>query len=148
MNIPKKLILEACLHKQNDLIDGFTNRLEIMETDAVDYDHSPSQSESRTAGKMELINAIGNELTFAQREMEFLRSLDSSKVCDIVEPGAVVITNKMTFYICVSIENFEVAGKDFFGMSYKAPLYAEMRGLKKESSFKYNETEYYILDIY
>ena len=148
MNIPKKMILEACLQKQNDLIDGFTNRLEIMETDAVDHDHSPSQSDSRTAGKMELINAIGNELTFAQREMEFLKSLDSSKICDIVEPGAVVITNKMTFYICVSIENFEVAGKDFFGMSYKAPLYAEMRGLKKESSFKYNETEYYILDIY
>ena len=148
MNIPKKMILEACLQKQNDLIDGFTNRLEIMETDAVDHDHSPSQSESRTAGKMELINAIGNELTFAQREMEFLKSLDSLKVCDIVEPGAVVVTNKMTFYICVSIENFEVAGKDFFGMSYKAPLYAEMRGLKKESSFKYNETEYYILDIY
>ena len=148
MNIPKKMILEACLQKQNDLIVGFTNRLEIMETDAVDHDHSPSQYESRTAGKMELINAIGNELTFAQREMEFLKSLDSSKVCDIVEPGAVVVTNKMTFYICVSIENFEVAGKDFFGMSYKAPLYAEMRGLKKESSFKYNETEYYILDIY
>jgi hypothetical protein len=71
MNIPKKTI-EACLQKkQNDLIDGFTTRLEIMESDAVDHDHSPSQTESRTAGKMELINAIGNELTFAQREMEF-----------------------------------------------------------------------------
>jgi hypothetical protein len=67
---------------KNDLIDGFTTRLEIMESDAVDHDHSPSQSESRTAGKMELINAIGNELTFAQRKWNS-KEFDSSKVCDM-----------------------------------------------------------------
>ncbi|UQD55871.1 hypothetical protein [Flavobacterium sp. K5-23] len=148
MNIDKNLILEACLQKQNDLIESFTNRLENMESDAMDHDHSPSQSESRTAGKMELLNAIGKELEFAQREMEFLKNLDPSKVSDVVEPGAVVVTNKMTFYICVSIEKFEVEGNEFFGMSFKAPIYAVMRGLAKGTTFKYNETEYDILDIY
>ena len=148
MNIPKNLILEACLQKQNELIDGFSNRLETMESDAIDHDHSPSQTESRTAGKMELLNAVAKELDFAKREMEFLKNLDPSKVATIVEPGAVVVTNKRTIYICVSIEEFEVQGKEFFGMSFKAPLFIAMRGLSKGTSFKYNETEYDILDIY
>lgn len=148
MTIDKKLILEACLLKQNELIEGFRTRLETMEAEAIDHDHSPSQTESRTAGNMELLTAVGKELDFAQHEMEFLKNLDPSKVSAIVEPGAVVVTNKMTFYICVSIEKFEVQGNPFFGMSFKAPLYASMRGLAKGTSFKYNETHYDILDIY
>ena len=148
MIIDKNLILEACLQKQNDLIESFRSRLETMESDAFEHDQTPSQSESRTAGKLELLNAVGKELEFAQREMEFLKNLDASKVNTIVEPGAVVVTNKMTFYICVSIERFEVEGKELFGISFKAPIYAVMRGLEKGNSFKYNETEYEILDVY
>jgi hypothetical protein len=129
MNTPKKIRSKLAFKKQNDLIDGFTTRLEIMESDAVDHDHSPSQSESRTAGKMELINAIGNELTFAQRKWNS-KEFDSSKVCDMVEPGAVVVTNKMTFYICVSIENFEVEGKDFLNV-IQSNCCMQKCGLKK-----------------
>jgi hypothetical protein len=148
MNIDKNLIQDACLQKQTDLIESFRNRLETMESDAFDHDQSPSQSENRTAGKMDLLNAVGKELDFALREMEFLKNLDPSKVSEIVEPGAVVVTNKMTFYICVSIEKFEVEGKELFGMSFKAPLYAVMRGLAKGASFTFNETQYDILDVY
>lgn len=148
MKIAKELIHDACIQKQNELIDGFTSRLRTMESATLEHDHSPSQTESRTAGTVELVNALGRELEFAQREMEFLKNLNPSKETDIVEPGAVVVTDKLTFYICVSIEKFEVNGKDFFGISYKAPIYASMRGLKKGTSFKYNETEYKILDVY
>jgi hypothetical protein len=77
---------------------------------------------------MELINA-SNELTFAQRKWNS-KEFDSSKVCDMVEPGAVV-TNKMTFYICVSNENFEVEGKDFF-MVIQSNCCMQKCGLKKQ----------------
>ena len=136
------------LEKQYDLINGFQRRLEIMESDAINHDDSPSQTESRTAGKMELLNAVGKELDFANREMEYLKNISTTKVSEVVEPGAVVVTNKMTFYICVSIEKFEVEGTAFFGMSFMAPLYLAMRGLKKGAAFTYNESHYEILDVY
>jgi hypothetical protein len=63
---------------------------------------------------MQLLNAIGKELEFAQREMEILKNLYPSKVSDVIEPAAAVVTNKLTFYICVSIEKFEVEGSVFF----------------------------------
>ena len=148
MDISKKLILDACLKKQNDLIDNFTSRLESMESDAFEYDNSPSQTESRAAGKIELLNAVGKELDFAKREMEFLKTLDAEKENSIVEPGALVVTNKLTFYISVSIEEITVEGKSIFGISTKAPIYAVMRGLETGATFKFNETEYLINKIY
>ncbi len=148
MMIRKNLILDACIEKQNELIDGFKNRLKTMESDAFEHNHTPSQSENQTAGKIELLNAMGNELDFALREMEFLKTLNADKQSTMVEPGAVVVTEKMTFYICVSIEEIEVEGKPFFGISTKAPIYANMRGLVKGDSFSFNETTYIIRNIY
>lgn len=64
------------------------------------------------------------------------------KECTLVEPGAVVVTDKMTLYICVSIESFEVNGHALFGISTKTPIYASMRGLEKGKTFQFNETVY------
>ena len=148
MNIPKNLIQDACLQKQNELIASFKNRLDAMESDAFQTNHSPSQTENRTAGKIELLNAVGKELDFALREMEFLKTLNPDKESTIVEPGAVVVTDKLTLYICVSIEKFEVQEQTLFGISTKAPIYAAMRGLEKGSTFSFNEAVYQIKEIY
>lgn len=148
MNIPKNLIFDACMQKQNDLIETFQYRLNSMKSDSLEGDHSPSQTENHAAGTIELINAVGNELDFALREMKFLETLHPEKVNSIVEPGALVVTDKITLYICVSIEQIEVKGKAIFGISTKAPIYASMRGLASGSSFTFNETEYLIKDIY
>ncbi|MCL6461369.1 MAG: hypothetical protein I4O51_05805 [Flavobacterium micromati] len=148
MIIPKNLILDACLKKQKDLIDNFKSRLESMESDVFEFDHSPSQTESRAAGKIELLNAVGKELDFAKHEMELLKTLNSNKESSVVELGALVITDKLTFYVSVSIEEIKVQDMTVFGISTKAPIYASMRGLKKGSVFKFNEREYHIESVY
>jgi hypothetical protein len=148
MKIDKTHILAACLQKQEKLIHDFSSRLTAMVSEVNTHDHSASQTENRAATEIELINAIQNELDFALEEMEFLKNLDPKKKCETVVPGAVVVTNTTTFYICVSIERILVAGHEIVGMSVKAPLYAAMRGLKKGAAFQYNTTKYTILDIY
>lgn len=146
--INKKEILAACIEKQNELIVSFTDRIGTMEDDVMDRTNSASQSDNRSPERIELMNAIGLELDFAKREMEFLKNLDVSKEFETIEPGAVVVTEKMTFYICVSIEEFEVDGSKLFGISTKAPLYLEMNGLKTGDSFSFNKQSYTIKDVY
>ena len=147
MDVSKKIILEACIEKQNHLIENFQTRLETMKSDVFEYDQSPSQTDNRAAGKIELLNAVGKELDFALREMEILQMINSDKESSIVEPGAIVVTDKMTFFICVSVEQIEVEGNSIFGISTKAPIYAAMRGLSKESDFQFNETSYRIKEV-
>lgn len=146
--INKKEILAACIEKQNELIASFTDRIGTMEDDVMDRTNSASQSDNRSPERIELMNAIGLELDFAKREMEFLKNLDVSKEFETIEPGAVVVTEKMTFYICVSIEEFEVDGSKLFGISTKAPLYLEMNGLKTGDTFSFNKQTYTIKDVY
>ena len=148
MDISKKLILDACIKKQNDLIDNFKSQLDSMNSDVFEFDHSPSQTESRAAGKIELLNAVGKELDFAIREMDLLKMLNPEKVSSIVEPGALVVTDRMKLFISVSIEEIGVGGEIIFGISTKAPIYEKMRGLEKGASFKFNETEYNIEAIH
>jgi hypothetical protein len=47
----------------------------------------------------------------------------------------------------VSSEKVEVNGESVFGISTKAPIYANMRGLEK-GKFQFNETHYVIEDVY
>jgi hypothetical protein len=146
--IDKSSILAACIEKQNELIANFQKREAEMNADTFSQNESPSQSEDRRAGKYELLKAIGDELAFAQEELVYLNTLNAEKENIIVGPGAVVATEQFTFFIGVSSEKVIVNSVEIFGISTKAPIYANMRGLEKGNDFQFNETHYVIKDVY
>ena len=119
-----------------------------MREDAYSQDHSASQSEDRTAGKVEILSTLERELAFVQMEMGYLKSLNPGKVNEKVEPGAVVVTNQRTFFIAVSTEKVDIDGQEVFGISTKAPIYAVMEGLAKGDSFSFNGIDYKIENVY
>jgi hypothetical protein len=146
--IDKNRILEDCIEKQNELIENYKKREAEINEDTFSQKESASQSEDRRAGKYELLKALGDELAFAQQGLSFLNSLDVTKESTVVEPGAAVVTDQLTFFIGISSEKVEMDGVTIVGISTKAPIYANMRGLEKGSSFQFNETSYSIEDVY
>lgn len=146
--IDKKLIHQACVEKQEDLIANFKKRELELYNDTYNQNTIASQTEDRKEGKTELLTSLGQELVFAQQELIFLNGIDVSTESSVVEPGATVVTEQFVFFIGVSSESIEVNGKPIFGISTKAPLYAKMQGLKKGNDFQFNETKYHIKDIY
>ena len=148
MKMDKQRILQSCIDKQQELIDSFKKREADMKDDTFNQNESASQSEDRRGNKFELLKIIGDQLAFAQQEMILLNSLDATKENTIVESGAFVVTNKLSFYIGVSSEKVEIDDLTFYGISIKAPIYASMRGLKKGDSFQFNESDYSIEEVY
>lgn len=148
MAISKDLILKTCIKKQEELVKNFNSRVTEMREDTYTQDHSASQTEDRTAGKVEILSTLERELAFVQMEMGYLKSLNPGKVNEKVEPGAVVVTNQRTFFIAVSTEKVEIDGQEVFGISTKAPIYAAMEGLKKSDTFSFNGVHYTIEDVY
>ena len=146
--IDKNAILQASIEKQNELINHFEKREAEVNADTFSQNESASQSEDRRAGKYELLKSLGDELAFAQQELAYLNSLDVTKESTNVEPGATVVTDKLTFFISTSSEKIEIDGVTIVGISTRAPIYANMRGLQKGNSFKFNETNYVIEDLY
>lgn len=146
--IPKQKIYDACLHKQEELIKNFEERVAEMNADVYNQNQSASQSENRQAGKIDVLNTLDKELGFARMEMSYLQSLNPQKQNEKAEPGAVVTTNLRTFYIAVSSETIEADGQEIFGISTRAPLYHQMEGKQKGDSFEFNGTAYKIESIY
>lgn len=147
-NITKAGVLQACLKKQEELIESFESRVNESKADTYSQNQSASQSEDRSAGKMELLATYRNELAFAKSEMGFLRSLNATTENSKVEPGAMVITNHLNFFISVSSEKIEVEGEEVFGISTNAPIYKMMEGMQKKDKFSFNEKEYIIEEVY
>ena len=148
MKIPKEAILKACIEKQEELVKSFDSRVTEMREDAYSQNQSASQSEDRTAGKVELLSTLEKELSFVQMEMGYLKSINPEKVNEKVEPGAVVVTNQRAFFIAVSTEKVSIDGQQVFGISTKAPIYSVMEGLKKDDKFSFNGIDYKIENVY
>lgn len=148
MAIDKHQLYEACMKQQTEEIESFETRVKTLKTDVNANEQSASQSEERKAGKMEMIRNFEKELTFSLREMNFLKSLNPSITNTKVEPGAVVMTKQLNFYISVPTDKIKIDGETFIGISTKAPIYSVMQDKMKGDSFKFNETEYTILDLY
>ncbi len=147
-NIAKDLILSACLQKLDELVNNYEGSVTDMNTDASRQDESASQNEDHSAGDDEVLNTLESEREFAQMEMGYLKSLNTDQVNEMVEAGAVVVTNQRIFFIAVSIEKVEIEGEAIYGISTNAPIYSAMAGLKKDDKFEFNGINYKIESIY
>ena len=146
--ITKARIQQDCIQKQQELIDSFLKRKNEMYNDTFNQNTTHSQTEDRKGGKVELLNALDEELNFAQQELVFLNTIETTNVCEIIEPGAVVVTDQVTFFIGISSQKTDIDGEMVLGISPHAPIYANMGGLKKGESFQFNGTNYIIKDLY
>lgn len=148
MNIDKIKIHAACLEMQKEEVENFESRVKSLKTDVNAHEHSASQTEERTAGNVELLSNYQRELIFSRNELTNLESLNPVVVNNKVEPGAIVMTDKLNFYISIPIDKIDIEGSSFIGISTKAPIYTAMENKKKGDSFTYNDNNYTIVDLY
>lgn len=145
-------MLETCIAKQQSLIEDFKTRIKnLLETSGIGNEEEYDNNElSLKAQSIEEVNSINHELDLANREMIVLESLKAliKETKQLVSPGAVVVTDRETFFISVSIEQFELEGESYFGLSMKSPLYQAMKGKRKGDKFNHKGITYRIEDLF
>lgn len=147
----KKHILKAGLEKQNSIVNDFKSRIQEMKDSArfINESQYDSQTASQNDETNERIDVLTGQLNFVQEELDFLHKLNvDAPLHDTVHVGSVVVTDKRTFFISVSLEEFEANGGKVFGISTKAPIYSAMRSKAKGDAFEFNGIKYLIEDIY
>ncbi len=126
-------------------------RERIMDLRAVtigdDNAESASQTESTRGSDVELMNSLKEQLDHLQQDMERLGEIDPAEVFTTAQYGALVITDKRNFLIGTSLEEFDVDGKPFLGVTVKAPLIQSMLGKKAGDKVMFNEVTYTIKSI-
>lgn len=148
MRIPKAQIFEACKLKQEQIISDFKTEISNLKSEIYDRDVIPSQGDSSSSERHQVLLRYEQELEHLEQELGVLDSISDEKICEIVELGAVVITDSLSFFVSISAEELNVNGDKIFGISVQAPLYKAMKGKKKGDTFSINQKQYEILDVY
>ncbi len=148
----KNKMLEACIKKQQSVLNDFKARIKtLMENEGLgnEEEYDNSQLANIAQGIVEA-NALNDALDFANREMNQLLYLKSihDDIHEKAEFGAVVVTDIATFFISTSIEQFDLDGETFIGLSIYSPLFLKMKGKRKGETFFYNGVTHQIDDIF
>lgn len=146
--ISKDRILHACEIKQQLIISDFEQEVQNIRSEITNHEETGSQEYRGSAERNEMLVRLEHELFFLNNEQITLESIDPDKICDTVEPGAVVVTDQRIFFVSTSVDLVEVNGQSLFGISTKAPVYQVMKGRKVGESFEFGGVRYQILDLY
>jgi hypothetical protein len=145
-------LLEACIEKQQMLIDDFNNRIkELLDVPGLGneeaYDNEVIGQQSQRVAEVDTLNQA---LALATEEMDELQRLMtiSSTSHSVVEPGAIVVTDRDTILVSVSVEQFEVDGEPYVGISTRSPRYLAMKDKRSGDKFKCAGVKYEIVEIY
>jgi hypothetical protein len=148
----KRKMLEASIKKQQSVIDDFKQGIkEKLTSEGIvnEEEMDLSQQEFNTE-MVQGSNNIADQLQFANEEMKLLYDMAPTiqNIHNTVQPGSVVVTDKETFFVSASIEQFEVDNLQIFGISTQSPLYKAMEGEQKDDTFTYKTNTYSIVDIF
>jgi hypothetical protein len=147
----RKKLINACIAKQQFLIDDFRERLrELKPDEALDNQPYDTKDIAAQAGQTTEINTLNRQIDFAKTELDILQTLSRSPDVDrdAITLGAIVITNHHTFFISASLEKITVDGHVYIGISTHSPIYKTMEGKTKGDTFTYNNVHYKIKDIF
>lgn len=148
----RKKLLDACIVKQQFLIDDFKGRIRTLtEAQGIGNEESyDSEDTANNSAKATEINELNNLLEFANSELATLENLKTHLTLplDLVALGAIVATNHHTFFVSASLERFQVEGRIYVGISTSSPIYQAMEGKSKGQTFTFKGRKYKINDVF
>lgn len=147
----KNKIHEHGKEKVRHVVNDFTERINDLKAVTVDNDNaeSASQSEARRDSDIELMDTLADQLDFSTRELETIEGMEmNGSTHDQVTFGSVVHTDKKNFFVGVSIDDYEVEGTEYFGISPRAPLYGVLEGSKAGDQVSFNGVNYKIEKVF
>lgn len=138
--------------KQKSVVDDLKLSIKEMLTSEgiVNEDEMDLSQQEFNTEMVQKSNDIADQLAFANEELKLLFDMTSTigYIHNTIQLGSVVVTNRDIFFVSASIEEFEVDGWKYFGLSAKSPLFNSMEGKSRGDRFGYNYSEYEIIDTF
>ena len=148
----KKKVLDAAIRKHQTVIDDFRGGIkEMLSSEGiVNEDEMDLTQQEFNTEMVQKSNRIADQLAFANEEMKLLYDMASTigTTHKAIQLGSIVVTDRDIFFVSASIEEFEVDGIKFFGLSTESPLFKVMEGKKIGDRFSHNYGDYLIIDTF
>jgi transcription elongation GreA/GreB family factor len=122
-----------------------------------DAQQAANGEEKSSAGdKYETSRAMGHlqkdmharQLAEQAKELAALHAVNVDLLCDTVVTGAVIESEKATFFVAAGLGKLTIAGKIVFFLSPQAPLAQQLQHKKAGDHFVFNTLRTIIVDLY
>ncbi|MBK9148177.1 MAG: hypothetical protein IPM12_10235 [Flavobacteriales bacterium] len=145
----KRLVLQAARARLETTAAELRSRIEELKAVTIGDDNadSASQSESTHGNDLDLMRSIGVQLEHVQQDLDRLGIVAPDACMDTVQFGAVVHTDVRNLLIGFSLEEFGAAGRQYLGVTPKAPLVQALYGRKVGESAVVNGVRYTVQEI-
>lgn len=146
----KREVLKAAGARLGSSLSELRERIEEIRNVASGNEdsESASQRESTRGGDLELMASLGEQARLIEQDLDQLQRIDPAVRLDIVQYGALVHTDKRNFLIGASLDEFEAAGKQYLGVSTKAPLIQALTTMSVGEQLTFSGIDYTIEEIY
>ncbi|MFP4042073.1 MAG: hypothetical protein ACLFPH_07330 [Bacteroidales bacterium] len=144
----KKKIHEKCLSTLEHSAETTRKRIEELQEDANMTEEEHDVFDGTRNKLLSQRDIYAGQLQNIINEIQVVNNVNSGKLQDKVDFGAVVKTNKQNLFIVTGLGKIEVDGEQYFVISRDVPIYKVMEGKKKGDTFEFNNNKFEIKDVF
>ena len=145
----KSRCLAHCIEVATEKVNALESEMASMRQ-AVQTESKSTAGDKHETGRAMIHleqEKLHSQLAEAQQLLAELDQIKSEQTFETVQKGALVKTNRATFYIAVGLGKISADGKDIFAVSSQSPIGKQMLGKSSGESFNMNGTEYVITSV-
>ena len=139
-------IIQACLALQQHVAATAKQEMDSAQQQSNDYGANVDRYDSYRTKMMRQRDMYAKQLSNANAGIRVLQELLRHSPFDVVEHGAIVVTDKQRFFLSAGIGKFlvpyqspiEVPQEVFFAISAQTPIYMALKGKKVGDSITFN----------
>lgn len=125
-----------------DMYETYSEAADLDEESSLDPEDFSKQDQSRESAR-----SLEIRINRAKMALDSFLNLDFGAKSE-VEPGALVLTDSLNFFIGISATMFDHEGEKYIGLNVDAPIYAALQGAKAGDEVEFNNQKYKIKEIF
>lgn len=134
-------IEHADLNALKEMYNTHASSADLDEESTFGHEDLAHQDQSRESAK-----SLESRINRQKQMIDSFLNLDFSPKSK-VEPGALVLTNSLNFFIGITANMFDYEGKKYIGLNVEAPIYTALQGKKAGDEVEFNGQVYKIEEV-
>ncbi|MFP4024237.1 MAG: hypothetical protein ACLFVR_06885 [Thiohalospira sp.] len=146
--ILKKNIIKSCIDLLEENIKTSKDRIQEIIQTANDYEGDHDMFDPFKEDMMKKKDLQVKQLEKFLDDLKLVKKVDPEKICEKVEFGAVIITDKQKMFVSAALGKISVGSESYYAISTQVPVFKAMKDLKAGDSFNINNNTFTIKDVF
>lgn len=141
-------VICSCIEQQEHIASIAKQEMDSAQQQSNDYGANVDRYDSYRTKMMRSRDMYAKQLSNALAGIRYLQDLLKEPLHDVVEHGAVVITDRQNFLLSIGAGKFMVGNQVFFAISAQTPIYVALKGKRVGDSIVFNGQSQTIKEIF